>query len=78
MLLKYLNQLDAAIERAERDPGQDALDHCIECLHRVEAYLDTQIEPVRERGREIIAGMMSPALNARIHGTRVPLAAGCL
>lgn len=78
MLLKYLNQLDAAIQRAERDPGQDALERCIECLRQIEAYLDTQIEAVRERGREIVADMVSPELNARIQAPKVPLAAGCL
>lgn len=78
MLLKYLNELDEAIQRAEHDPGRDALDHCIECLQRVDTYLDTQIEPVRERGREIVANMMSPALSARLHAPQVPLAAGCL
>ena len=78
MLLKYLNQLDEAIDRAERDPGREALADCIEHLRFMEAYLDTQIEPVRDRGREIVADMMSEALQARIQAARVPLAAGCL
>ena len=54
MLLKYLNQLDDAVRELLAHPGQDALTQCNECVRVLEDYLDTQMEPVARRGREIM------------------------
>lgn len=76
MLLKYLNELDDAVRLADQNPDAEALSQCAERLRVLEDYLDSQIEPVRRRGQEIIGTMVPPDLYARIHHVRVPMAAG--
>lgn len=66
MLLKYLNQLDEAVHQAERDPSPESLSLCADRMRVLEEYLESQVEPVRRRGREIMDTMVPPALYARI------------
>ncbi|MBL7251644.1 hypothetical protein ACLD02_12105 [Alloalcanivorax sp. C16-2] len=55
MLLKYLNQLDDAVHELLARPDPDALTRCNECVRVLDQYLETQMEPVARRGREIMA-----------------------
>jgi len=54
MLLKYLNELDAAVLRARTYPDQAHVKRCFECVDVLENYLQGQMEPIRRRGREIM------------------------
>lgn len=58
MLLKYLNELDRAVMEARIRPGLEQFNRCAECLYVVRDYLDGQIEPVRERGEQIVEQML--------------------
>ena len=68
MLLKYLNELDQAVRELDRHPAPESLAHCADCVRVVEEYLDSQMEPVARRGREIIAEMVPASLYARLVG----------
>ncbi|HEX5676693.1 MAG TPA: hypothetical protein VFX91_01860 [Alcanivorax sp.] len=72
MLLKYLNQLDQAVRELDRHPGPESLARCAECVRVLEEYLDSQMEPVARRGREIMAGMVPASLYARLHAPARP------
>lgn len=54
MLLKYLNELDAAVLNAKANPDQSHLKRCFECVDVLENYLQGQMEPIRRKGREIM------------------------
>ena len=58
MLLKYLNELDRAVQEARKRPGLEQFNHCAECLYVLRDYLDGQMAPVRERAEEIIDRML--------------------
>ncbi|WP_370210452.1 hypothetical protein [Alloalcanivorax venustensis] len=68
MLLKYLNELDQAVRQLDQHPAPESLAHCAECVRVLEEYLDSQMEPVARRGREIMAEMVSASLYARLVG----------
>ncbi|ASK34741.1 hypothetical protein [Alloalcanivorax mobilis] len=72
MLLKYLNDLDNAVREADRNPCPAALSECAERLAVVDGYLASQIEPVRRRGREIVDGLVSTDLYARLRQPMAP------
>lgn len=54
MLIKYLNDLDRAVQRANAQPGLEQYFRCVECVDVLEAYLSGQMEPLRRKGREIM------------------------
>lgn len=58
MLLKYLNQLESAVNIAQQQPGLDSYARCADCLFVLRDYLRGQIEPVRTRGEEIIEQLL--------------------
>ncbi|MEY1662515.1 hypothetical protein [Isoalcanivorax beigongshangi] len=58
MLLKYLNELDRAVQAAQQEPGQVQFSHCVECANVLKDYLRGQIEPVRVRGTEIMESLL--------------------
>ena len=58
MLLKYLNDLEHAVQKARREPGVPQYRQCADCLLVLRRYLDTQVEPVRRRGEEIIEELL--------------------
>jgi hypothetical protein len=54
MLLKYLNELDAAVQSAKAHPDSAHVSRCIECATVLEAYLQGQMEPVRRKGEALM------------------------
>ena len=68
MLLKYLNELDQAVRELDQHPAPESLAHCADCVRVLEEYLDSQMEPVARRGREIMAEMVPASLYARLVG----------
>ncbi len=54
MLLKYLNELDAAVNDARVHPDRDHVKRCFECATVLEDYLHGQMEPVRQKGEELM------------------------
>ncbi|AJD47561.1 hypothetical protein A167_01043 [Alcanivorax sp. S71-1-4] len=54
MLLKYLNELDRAVQAARLHPGLEQFSRCAECVDVLRDYLRGQMEPVRRRGTEIM------------------------
>ena len=68
MLLKYLNELDQAVRDLECHPGPESLAHCADRVRVLEEYLDSQIEPVARRGREIMAEMVPASPYTRLVG----------
>lgn len=54
MLLKYLNELDAAVSSAKSHPDSAHLKRCVECATVLEDYLQGQMEPVRVKGEELM------------------------
>ena len=54
MLLKYLNELDRAVQAARLRPGLEQFSRCAECVDVLRDYLRGQMEPVRRRGTEIM------------------------
>ena len=54
MLLKYLNELDAAVANAKVYPDKAHLSRCVECAAVLENYLQGQMEPVRVKGEELM------------------------
>ncbi len=63
MLLKYLNDLDRAVEQARACPGVEQYSRCAECLFVLEDYLQGQVEPVRRRAEEIIEKLLPRDFN---------------
>lgn len=73
MLIKYLNDLDRAVQRASAQPGLEHYFRCVECVTVLEAYLDGQMEPLRRRGREIMDELLPPQYGewlARVQAAR--------
>ena len=64
MLLKYLNQLDDAVRELTVHPGPDAVTRRDESVRVLEDYLNTQMEPVARRGREIMHQCLARADHA--------------
>ncbi len=64
MLLKYLNQLDDAVRELATHPGPDAVTRRDESVRVLEDYLNTQMEPVARRGREIMRQCLARADHA--------------
>jgi uncharacterized protein with PIN domain len=54
MLLKYLNELDRAVQAARLHPELAQFSRCAECVDVLRDYLRGQMEPVRRRGTEIM------------------------
>lgn len=66
MLLKYLNQLEQAVKDVCEHPDADTLNRCAGCVQTLDAYLDSQMEPVQRRGRELMAGLIPAHLHAQV------------
>ena len=66
MLLKYLNELEQAVKAVADHPDASTMDRCANCVATLDAYLDAQMEPVKQRGRELMDGMMPPELLERV------------
>ncbi|MEE3321629.1 MAG: hypothetical protein VX258_13135 [Pseudomonadota bacterium] len=66
MLLKYLNELEVAVQALADHPDSDTLTRCTHCVATLDAYLDEQMEPVKQRGRELMDGLMPPELLERV------------
>lgn len=66
MLLKYLNELEVAVQALADHPDSDTLTRCTHCVATLDAYLDEQMEPVKQRGRELMDGLMPPELLERM------------
>ena len=47
-------------------PDASTMDRCAHCVATLDAYLDAQMEPVKQRGRELMDGMMPPELLERV------------
>ena len=66
MLLKYLNELEMAVQELAAHPDSDTLTRCTNCVATLDAYLDSQMEPVKQRGRELMDGLMPAELLERV------------
>ena len=58
MLLKYLNELESAVQDALASPDPDQYQRCLECVAQLETYLQSQLEPVREKGFELMGELL--------------------
>ena len=58
MLLKYLNDLEMAVQQALDSPEPEQYHQCLECVARLESYLQSQLEPVREKGFQIMGELL--------------------
>lgn len=58
MLLKYLNDLDYAVHQARLHPGPEQYSRCLECAAVLDDYLEEQVEPLRRRGKELMASLL--------------------
>lgn len=58
MLIKYLNDLDRAVQRARQAPDMDAIGRCMDCVAVLQDYLAGQMEPVQRKGFEIMAHLL--------------------
>ena len=63
MLIKYLNDLDSAVAAAMANPGQVEYRRCLDCVEQLEAYLQSQLEPVQQKGRAIMDQLLPVALD---------------
>lgn len=54
MLIKYLNDLDRAVQKARVQPGIEQYARCADCVEILESYLDGQMEPLKRKGHEIM------------------------
>ncbi|MGB1465338.1 MAG: hypothetical protein ACPG8O_03155 [Alcanivorax nanhaiticus] len=66
MLLKYLNELEMAVQALADHPDADAMTRCTDCVAALDSYLDGQMEPVKQRGRELMDGLMPAELLERV------------
>ena len=62
MLLKYLNDLDHAVQEARRCPGPVQYTRCMECADVLSDYLQDQVEPLQRRGRQLMEELMPAEL----------------
>lgn len=58
MLIKYLNDLDRAVQKAQLQPGLEQFDRCEACVVTLERYLDNQMEPLKRKGFEIMEQLL--------------------
>lgn len=58
MLIKYLNDLERAVQRARTQPGLEQYGRCVECATTLESYLSGQMEPLRRKGFEIMEQLL--------------------
>ena len=58
MLLKYLNELETAVQDAVANPDPEHYQHCLDCVARLENYLQSQLEPVREKGFQLMGELL--------------------
>lgn len=65
MLLKYLNELESAVQEALASPDPAHYQQCLECVSRLEEYLQSQLEPVREKGFELMGALLPSDLRDR-------------
>ena len=86
MLIKYLNDLDRAVQRARQTLDIDSIGRCMDCVAVLQDYLSGQMEPVQRKGFEIMAHLL-PAdfdvwtakwLSARRSSVPMSRAAGAL
>lgn len=54
MLIKYLNDVDRAVQKAQSQPGLEQFGRCVDCVATLEEYLDDQMEPLKRKGFEIM------------------------
>ncbi|MZR62383.1 hypothetical protein [Alcanivorax sp. DP30] len=66
MLLKYLNELEMAVQAMADHPDADTMNRCVKCVATLDAYLDAQMEPVKQRGRELMDGLLPADLQERV------------
>lgn len=66
MLLKYLNELEMAVQALADHPDADTMSRCEHCVATLDAYLDAQMEPVKRRGRELMDGLIPAELLERV------------
>lgn len=72
MLLKYLNDLDYAVQEARRRPGPEQYGHCMECVAVLSDYLDDQVEPLRRRGFELMEELLPEPFMRTMRDTTPP------
>lgn len=70
MLIKYLNDLDAAVADVMAHPGQAEYRRCLDCVEQLEAYLQSQLEPVQQKGRAIMDQLLPLGLDDLMRHTR--------
>lgn len=58
MLIKYLNDLDRAVQRAQTQPGPEQFSRCADCVDTLETYLNGQLEPLKRKGFEIMEQLL--------------------
>ena len=63
MLLKYLNQLEQAVQAYLLQPEQQRLAICAEQVDILDAYLESQQVPVQQRGMQLMASVLAPLLH---------------
>lgn len=66
MLLKYLNELEQAVQEASLCPGPVQYQRCLVQAAVLRAYLDGQVEPLRRHGLELMENVMPPELHERM------------
>lgn len=60
MLIKYLNDLERAVQRAQRQADDEAIGRCVDCVAVLQDYLVEQVEPIQRKGFEIMAHLLPP------------------
>lgn len=58
MLIKYLNDLDRAVQRTAQSPTLEQIGRCAECVAVLQEYLASQMEPIQRRGFEIMQRLL--------------------
>jgi hypothetical protein len=58
MLIKYLNDLDRAVQRARQTLDIESIGRCMDCVATLQDYLAGQMEPVQRKGFEIMAHLL--------------------
>lgn len=58
MLIKYLNDLDRAVQRARQNLDVDSIGRCMDCVSVLQDYLAGQMEPIQRKGFEIMSHLL--------------------
>ena len=58
MLIKYLNDLDRAVQRARLTLDNESIGRCMDCVAVLQDYLAGQMEPVQRKGFEIMEHLL--------------------